>query len=155
MSFRETQNQWHVFIQDAILEKCNEKDAAIVHISVDKASNEVGRGTSFNPPPSPPYQATMVWKLNNYITLLFYTNNDCCACNNGKNIFSIIFQNIFSMYHLFYVTPKRYLFCRVSKLLFFCKILFKISQSEIIYLTSMTNQSELYADLSGASWDPE
>ena len=41
MSFRETQNQWHVFIQDAILEKCNEKEAAIVHISVDEASNEV------------------------------------------------------------------------------------------------------------------
>ncbi|CAB4002052.1 inner nuclear membrane Man1-like, partial [Paramuricea clavata] len=36
----ETQDQWHVFIQDAILEKCTEKEAAIVHISVDKASNE-------------------------------------------------------------------------------------------------------------------
>ena len=41
--FRETQNQWHVFIQDAILEKCNEKGAAIVHISVDKASNEASK----------------------------------------------------------------------------------------------------------------
>ena len=48
---RETQNQWHVFIQDAILEKCNEKGAAIVHISVDKASNEVSKQLA--PPPFP------------------------------------------------------------------------------------------------------
>ena len=46
--FRETRNQWHVFIQDAILEKCNEKEAAIVHISVDKASNEVSEQQNFN-----------------------------------------------------------------------------------------------------------
>lgn len=44
MLFRETQDQWHVFIQDAILEKCSEKGAAIVHISVDKTSNEVSVG---------------------------------------------------------------------------------------------------------------
>ena len=41
--FRETHEHWHIFIEDAILEKCNEKGADIVHIAVDQSSNEVSR----------------------------------------------------------------------------------------------------------------
>jgi len=34
-------DRWHVIIQDAILEKCIDAGASIVHIAVDKSSSEV------------------------------------------------------------------------------------------------------------------
>jgi len=37
----ETDDNWHVMIQDAILEKCIENGADVVHIAVDKSSSEV------------------------------------------------------------------------------------------------------------------
>lgn len=37
----ETEDGWHVMIQDAILEKCIENGAGVVHIAVDKSSSEV------------------------------------------------------------------------------------------------------------------
>ena len=37
----ETDDSWHVMIQDAILEKCIENGAGVVHIAVDKSSSEV------------------------------------------------------------------------------------------------------------------
>ena len=37
----ELEENWHVFIQDAILEKCIDAGANIVHIAVDKSSSEV------------------------------------------------------------------------------------------------------------------
>ena len=39
-TFRECDAEWHVRIQDAILEKCP-NDSGIVHIAVDKSSREV------------------------------------------------------------------------------------------------------------------
>jgi len=36
----ETEDSWHVMIQDAILEKCIENGAGVVHIAVDKSSSE-------------------------------------------------------------------------------------------------------------------
>ena len=39
--FREVHESWHVMIQDAIVEKCNESGASVVHIAVDKSSSEV------------------------------------------------------------------------------------------------------------------
>ncbi|KAL9972027.1 hypothetical protein ACROYT_G018266 [Oculina patagonica] len=36
----ETEDGWHVMIQDAILEKCIENGAGVVHIAVDKSSSE-------------------------------------------------------------------------------------------------------------------
>lgn len=38
--FREIGDQWHLAIQEAILEKCSDNDG-IVHIAVDKNSREV------------------------------------------------------------------------------------------------------------------
>ena len=43
--FSEYGEDWHVHIQDAILEKCG-RDHGIVHIAVDKTSKEVKRLTS-------------------------------------------------------------------------------------------------------------
>ena len=40
-SCSETEDGWHVMIQDAILEKCIENGAGVVHIAVDKSSVEV------------------------------------------------------------------------------------------------------------------
>ena len=40
-SHSETDDGWHVMIQDAILEKCIENGAGVVHIAVDKSSSEV------------------------------------------------------------------------------------------------------------------
>ena len=37
----EMEDGWHVMIQDAILEKCIENGAGVVHIAVDKSSSEV------------------------------------------------------------------------------------------------------------------
>lgn len=47
---RELDDGWHVIIQDAILEKCNDAGANIVHISVDMSSSEVTQNvlTSFS-----------------------------------------------------------------------------------------------------------
>ena len=39
--YSETEDGWHVMIQDAILEKCIENGAGVVHIAVDKSSSEV------------------------------------------------------------------------------------------------------------------
>lgn len=39
--YRELEDLWHVIIQDAILEKCIDAGANIVHIAVDKSSSEV------------------------------------------------------------------------------------------------------------------
>lgn len=41
LSCSETDDNWHVMIQDAILEKCIENGADVVHIAVDKSSSEV------------------------------------------------------------------------------------------------------------------
>lgn len=40
LNFREIGDQWHLAIQEAILEKCSDNDG-IVHIAVDKNSREV------------------------------------------------------------------------------------------------------------------
>lgn len=40
INFREIGDQWHLAIQEAILEKCSDNDG-IVHIAVDKNSREV------------------------------------------------------------------------------------------------------------------
>ena len=45
--FSETEDSWHVMIQDAILEKCIENGAGVVHIAVDKSSSEVTFQSSF------------------------------------------------------------------------------------------------------------
>lgn len=41
ITFRETEPDWHLDIQDDVLEECN-KYGNVVHIYVDKTSSEVG-----------------------------------------------------------------------------------------------------------------